>query len=139
MVQAKDRDKLLAFLQSHGIEAKVHYPIPLHLQRCSAHLGYKAGDFPVAEAQAQSIITLPAHQHLKEAAYRLYDRKNSGILSVSAMQVKYLDLPRQFDDPELLRLVTGVFAHGQFVLGPEVAEFEAAIRPTLRHPVAGGG
>ena len=40
------------------------------------------------------------------------------------MQVKYLDLPRQFDDPELLRLVTGVFARGQFVLGPEVAEFE---------------
>jgi UDP-2-acetamido-2-deoxy-ribo-hexuluronate aminotransferase len=44
----------------------VHYPIPVHLQRCSAHLGYKAGDFPMAEALAQSIITLPAHQHLKE-------------------------------------------------------------------------
>jgi aminotransferase EvaB len=66
MVQAKDRDGLLAFLQSQGIEAKVHYPIPLHLQRCSAHLGYKAGDFPVAEALAQSMITLPAHQHLRE-------------------------------------------------------------------------
>lgn len=66
MVQAKDRDKLLAYLESNGIEAKVHYPIPLHLQRCSAHLGYKAGDFPVTEALAQSIITLPAHQHLKE-------------------------------------------------------------------------
>jgi len=66
MVQAQDRDKLLAFLQGRGIEAKVHYPIPLHLQRCSAHLGYKAGDFPVAEALAQSVVTLPAHQHLKE-------------------------------------------------------------------------
>lgn len=43
------------------------------------------------------------------------------------MQVKYLDLPRQFDDPELLRLVTGVFARGQFVLGPEVAEFEGEL------------
>lgn len=66
MVQAQDRDKLLAFLQNNGIEAKVHYPIPVHLQRCSAHLGYKAGDFPMTEALAQSIITLPAHQHLKE-------------------------------------------------------------------------
>lgn len=66
MVQARDRDKLLAFLESNGIEAKVHYPMPLHLQRCSAHLGYQAGDFPVTEALAQSIITLPAHQHLKE-------------------------------------------------------------------------
>jgi dTDP-3-amino-2,3,6-trideoxy-4-keto-D-glucose/dTDP-3-amino-3,4,6-trideoxy-alpha-D-glucose/dTDP-2,6-dideoxy-D-kanosamine transaminase len=66
MVQARDRDKLLAFLESNDIEAKVHYPIPLHLQRCSAHLGYQEGDFPVTEALAQSIITLPAHQHLKE-------------------------------------------------------------------------
>lgn len=40
------------------------------------------------------------------------------------MQVKYLDLPRQFDDPELLRLVTGAFARSQFVLGPELSEFE---------------
>jgi dTDP-4-amino-4,6-dideoxygalactose transaminase len=40
------------------------------------------------------------------------------------MQVKYLDLPRQFDDPELLRLIGGVLGRGQFVLGPEVAEFE---------------
>ena len=67
MVQAKDRDRLLAWLESQGIEAKVHYPIPLHLQRCSAHLGYGAGDFPVTEALAQTIITLPAHQHLTEA------------------------------------------------------------------------
>ncbi|MGA9754424.1 MAG: DegT/DnrJ/EryC1/StrS family aminotransferase, partial [Desulfobaccales bacterium] len=66
MVQARDRDKLLAFLESNGIEAKVHYPMPLHLQKCSAHLGYQAGDFPVTEPLAQSIITLPAHQHLKE-------------------------------------------------------------------------
>lgn len=41
------------------------------------------------------------------------------------MQVSYLDLPRQFTDPELLRLVGGVLARGQFVLGPEVAAFEA--------------
>ncbi|MEW6386725.1 MAG: DegT/DnrJ/EryC1/StrS family aminotransferase [Thermodesulfobacteriota bacterium] len=66
MVQAQDRDQLLTFLQARGIEAKVHYPIPLHLQRASAHLGYQAGDFPVAETQARSIITLPVHQHLSE-------------------------------------------------------------------------
>lgn len=66
MFQAQRRDELLAFLQAGGIEAKVHYPIPLHLQRCAAHLGYREGDFPVAEAQARSIITLPVHQHLRE-------------------------------------------------------------------------
>jgi dTDP-4-amino-4,6-dideoxygalactose transaminase len=63
---AKDRDNLLSFLIQNGIDAKIHYPIPLHLQRCSVHLGYKEGDFPVTEAQAKAIITLPVHQHLKE-------------------------------------------------------------------------
>jgi dTDP-4-amino-4,6-dideoxygalactose transaminase len=66
MFLAKNRDRLLSFLTQNGIDAKIHYPIPLHLQRCSAHLGYKEGDFPVTEAQAKSIITLPVHQHLQE-------------------------------------------------------------------------
>ncbi len=65
MFMAKDRDNLLNYLIEKDIEAKIHYPIPLHLQRCSAHLGYKEGDFPVTEAQARSIITLPVHQHLE--------------------------------------------------------------------------
>ncbi|VEN74525.1 Pleiotropic regulatory protein [Candidatus Desulfarcum epimagneticum] len=66
IIMAKQRDELLAHLIDHEIDAKIHYPIPLHLQRCSAHLGYKKGDFPVAEAQAKAIITLPSHQHLDE-------------------------------------------------------------------------
>lgn len=66
ILRVERRDPLLAFLQERGIEAKVHYPIPLHLQKCSAHLGYKAGDFPVAEEDCRTIITLPAHQHLTD-------------------------------------------------------------------------
>ncbi len=66
MVFAKDRDGLLSYLIKNGVEAKVHYPIPLHLQPAAAHLGYKQGDFPVIEAQCKSIITLPVHQHLTE-------------------------------------------------------------------------
>jgi dTDP-4-amino-4,6-dideoxygalactose transaminase len=61
---AQDRDRLLAHLQERGIEAKVHYPVPLHLQSASRSLGYKPGDFPEAEAQARTTITLPVHQHL---------------------------------------------------------------------------
>ena len=64
--RAKDRDGLLAYLQKNGIEAKVHYPTPIHLQPAAAYLGYKKGDFPKAEADSQSIITLPAHQHLSQ-------------------------------------------------------------------------
>lgn len=61
---AQDRDRLLKHLLERGIEAKVHYPVPLHLQPASSRLGYKAGDFPKAEAQAKATITLPVHQHL---------------------------------------------------------------------------
>lgn len=66
IIQVRRRDELLAYLNENGIEAKVHYPIPLHLQNCSKHLGYKVGDFPVAEEQAKNIITLPVHQHLSK-------------------------------------------------------------------------
>lgn len=66
MITAKERDKLLSYLMENGIEAKVHYPIPLHLQAAGTNLGYKKGDFPVTEFQCKSIITLPVHQHLNE-------------------------------------------------------------------------
>lgn len=64
MMRAERRDELVRYLVSEGVEAKVHYPIPLHLQRAARDLGYKKGDFPVAEAQAADIITLPGHQFL---------------------------------------------------------------------------
>jgi dTDP-4-amino-4,6-dideoxygalactose transaminase len=64
MFEADDRNRLLAFLHEREIEAKIHYPVPLHLQPAGRRLGYKEGDFPIAEKQATRIITLPVHQHL---------------------------------------------------------------------------
>lgn len=64
VIQVSNRDALLAHLLENGIDAKVHYPIPLHLQPASKNLGYKPGDFPVCEKQCKTIISLPAHQHL---------------------------------------------------------------------------
>lgn len=64
VVRAQRRDELLAYLHQKGVEAKVHYPIPVHLQKAASYLGYKEGDFPVCEADSRSVITLPAHQHL---------------------------------------------------------------------------
>ncbi len=60
----KKRDELLKYLNDKGVEAKVHYPIPVHLQEAARYLGYKKGDFPVSEVHAKTAITLPAHQHL---------------------------------------------------------------------------
>lgn len=65
------RDELVPYLEERGIEAKIHYPIPLHLQRAAAGLCYRRGDFPVCERQAEEIITLPSHQHIgvEQVAY----------------------------------------------------------------------
>lgn len=68
VVRAKQRDGLYRHLVEKGIQAKIHYPIPLHLQKAAADLGYRRGDFPVCESDCGSIITLPVHQHLSEDA-----------------------------------------------------------------------
>jgi dTDP-3-amino-2,3,6-trideoxy-4-keto-D-glucose/dTDP-3-amino-3,4,6-trideoxy-alpha-D-glucose/dTDP-2,6-dideoxy-D-kanosamine transaminase len=67
IVRAQRRDELVRYLNEHGVEAKVHYPIPVHLQEAARHLGYKEGDFPISEADAKQVVTLPAHQHLTDA------------------------------------------------------------------------
>lgn len=64
LVTAARRDELVTYLVKHGIEAKVHYPIPIHLQKAATELGYRRGDFPMCERQAEEVITLPAHQYV---------------------------------------------------------------------------
>jgi dTDP-4-amino-4,6-dideoxygalactose transaminase len=64
MVYAKRRDDLLKHLHGRGVDAKVHYPIPLPLQKGLGSLGYRKGDFPETERQAASVISFPADQHL---------------------------------------------------------------------------
>jgi len=66
IIQVKNRAELIEYLNEHGVETKIHYPVPIHLQRPCRKLGYKKGDFPVCEEQAESILTLPIHQHLTE-------------------------------------------------------------------------
>ena len=67
IVFAKDRDGLLEFCIQKGIEAKIHYPIPIYKQSALEHLGYKDGDFPVTDAHIEKIITFPCDQHLEPA------------------------------------------------------------------------
>jgi aminotransferase EvaB len=66
IVRVERRDELRAHLVAQGVEAKVHYPIPVHLQKAAEHLGYARGDFPRAERDADCVLTLPAHQHLTD-------------------------------------------------------------------------
>jgi dTDP-4-amino-4,6-dideoxygalactose transaminase len=64
-LQVKPRDRVLEYLRKKGICALIHYPIPLHLQKVYKDLGYKRGDFPVAEKISRQIISLPMHPYLK--------------------------------------------------------------------------
>lgn len=60
------RNKLQSFLSDNGIASGLHYPIPLHLQKCFDHLGYNKGDFPVTEDLAQTGLSLPMFPELKD-------------------------------------------------------------------------
>ncbi len=64
VVQAQHRDQLRRHLAEHGVGTAVHYPIPIHLQPAGRGLGYPLGSFPVAEAQAECILSLPVYPEL---------------------------------------------------------------------------
>jgi dTDP-4-amino-4,6-dideoxygalactose transaminase len=63
---ADDRDALQKYLAERGIGSAVHYALPLHLQTVGAELGYKRGDFPVAERQAEHILSIPIYHTLQD-------------------------------------------------------------------------
>jgi len=82
VIQVEKRDQLRKFLSSKNIETVIHYPVPTHLQPASLRLGYKVGDFPIAEAQAEKIITLPIHQYLQEDQIRVVAEAVNGFFNV---------------------------------------------------------
>jgi aminotransferase EvaB len=67
VVHAERRDELKTHLIENGVDAKVHYPTPLHLQPAAEYLGYKRGDFPMAEWCADTTLSLPIHEFIREA------------------------------------------------------------------------
>jgi dTDP-4-amino-4,6-dideoxygalactose transaminase len=63
---AERRDALAEWLKTRGIATGCHYPVPIHLQPCYADLGYKKGDFPIAENYGARTISLPMYPELNE-------------------------------------------------------------------------
>jgi dTDP-4-amino-4,6-dideoxygalactose transaminase len=60
------RTDILNRLKANNVPTAIYYPIPLHLQKVNQDLGYKIGDFPVAEAISKRIFSLPMHPYLKD-------------------------------------------------------------------------
>ena len=73
-VRVTDRDRLREHLSTQGVGSMIYYPLPLHLQPCFSSLGYRKGDFPVAERAAEEVLSLPIYPELTTAQQDLVVR-----------------------------------------------------------------
>ncbi len=64
VIRTKKRETLQSHLIEAGVGTLIHYPVPPHLQQAYADQGYKQGDFPIAEAMAEEVLSLPIGPHL---------------------------------------------------------------------------
>jgi len=71
VVRSDDRDGLRETLTKEGIQTGIHYPIPVHLQPAHEDLGYHAGNFPVAEAAAREVLSLPIYPEMNREQVRM--------------------------------------------------------------------
>ena len=78
VIYAKDRNKLQEYLKLNGIDTSIYYPLCLHLQECFKYLGYKVGDFPVAEKVSKHVLALPMYPELTEEQQEYVVGKISG-------------------------------------------------------------
>ena len=68
VIRVPERETLMTHLEKEGVGALIHYPVPIHFQKAFAHLGYSPGDFPVAEAAAAEVLSLPLYPELGDDA-----------------------------------------------------------------------
>ena len=69
------RDELQNYLKKFNIQSLIYYNTPLHLHKATKFLGYKKGDFPVAEKLSKKVLSFPHHQHLKKSEIKFVSNK----------------------------------------------------------------
>ncbi len=86
VVELDERDRVLSALRERGIGAAIHYPTPAHLQPAWSHLGYRAGDFPAAEAAARRVLSLPIFPGIEEEEIARVAESLGDVLAVDDSQ-----------------------------------------------------
>ena len=66
VIRCKERDRLAEYLKSYNIGTIIHYPIPPHLAEGYAYLGFKVGDYPIAERYADEVLSIPIYNGMTE-------------------------------------------------------------------------
>ena len=64
IIQHEKRDELISYLKENGVATGIYYPIPLHLQKAYESLGYKEGDFPIAEHASKRTLAIPFYPEI---------------------------------------------------------------------------
>lgn len=78
VIKTIDRDLMMQHLKENGVDTRIHYPIPIHLQNAAKKLGYKNGDFPNTETFSKTMLSLPIYPELtNEEVYYVIEKVNS--------------------------------------------------------------
>jgi dTDP-4-amino-4,6-dideoxygalactose transaminase len=78
IIKTHQRDLMMNYLKENGVDTRIHYPIPIHLQKAAKNLGYKIGDFPITENFSKTMISLPIYPELTdEEVYFIIEKVNS--------------------------------------------------------------
>ena len=84
VIEVDDRDRLQSELTGRGIGTGIHYPVPIHLQEAYREAGFQAGWFPVSEASAKRVLSLPMYPEMREADVRRVAGAVRELVSASA-------------------------------------------------------
>jgi len=71
VIRAKEREKLIAYLEQRGIGTIIHYPIPPHLSEAYAYLGHGRGEYPITEEYADTVLSIPMYNGMTDEEQRI--------------------------------------------------------------------
>ena len=66
VIKCEKRDELIKYLKDNGVGTIIHYPVPPHLAECYEYLGHKAGDYPITEKYANTVVSIPMYNGMTD-------------------------------------------------------------------------